>query len=62
MLTTTVSTDLTSLRGSDTNTLLRLYDQTKRSGSAAQSRELSRQAERIYTRVVRELRKRGLRA
>jgi hypothetical protein len=58
---TELLTDLSSVRASDTNTLLRLYDKVRVVRHAAPRREVGRRAQRHYNRVVSELRKRGIR-
>jgi hypothetical protein len=61
MVGTELLTDLSSVRASDTNTLLRHYDQVRAVRHDAPNREVGRRAQRHYNRVVSELRKRGIR-
>ena len=52
---------LTRLRGTDSNSLLRLYDEVREIVERSQSRQERERAEKAVQRIVGELRKREVR-
>jgi hypothetical protein len=61
MAPTTLPIDKPTLRGLDTNSLLRLFDRTRPAGGAFATALDRERVEKVHSRVAAELRRRGVR-